>query len=88
MRYSLIFVAHDEDVSQLRERFAENLMLVELKSRDPRRNHGSVHCVVVVLVERIGLEVVRAMVKCQRKLLQCEFVGLVVAAAGAGMGWA
>jgi hypothetical protein len=62
-------------------------MLVELKSRGPLRNHGLSRFVVAV-VERIGLEVGRAMGIYQRKLLQCEFVGVVVAAAGAGMGWA
>jgi hypothetical protein len=45
--------------------------------------------VVVGAAERIGLEAVRPMGRrYQQKLLQYEFVGVVVvAAAGAGTGW-
>ena len=59
-------------------------MLMELKNRVPLRNHVSVRFFVVVVVEQIGPEVVRAMGRFQLKLLQYEFVGVVVAA-GAGM---
>jgi hypothetical protein len=82
----LKYVGRDEDVSQLQVKYAENLMLVELKNRGLLRNHELFRSVAVV--ERIGLEVGREMGRCQRKLLQCEFVGQVVSAAGAEMGWA
>ena len=41
---------------------------------------------MAAFAEQTGLEVVRVMVRYQQKLLQCEFVGEVVAAAAAGAG--
>jgi hypothetical protein len=76
---------HDEDVSQLREKSVAGRMLLVLKRRIPRRNHGRVVEVnvsvlrIVLLAEEI----------CQLMLRQCGFgVEVVGAAAGAATGWA
>jgi hypothetical protein len=62
-------------------------MLEVSTNRGLLRSHGLARFVAAV-VERIEREVGRAMGKCQRKLLQCEFVEAVVVAAGAETGWA